>query len=326
MTELKDDFGRRFEYLRLSITEVCNFRCTYCLPHGYRPSAAGAAPLSGAEVQQLVMGLAGLGVWKVRLTGGEPTVRRDLVELVERVAAVEGIRRVALSTNGHSLAALAAPLARAGLKQVNVSVDSLEPETFANITGGARLERVLDGVDAAFAAGLEVKVNAVRLRGWNDGELEAFAAWVHDRPVVVRFIELMRTGENGAFFADRHAPLGDLVERLEAMGFVRRPRAAGDGPAAEFRRPGDLGGLGLIAPTAAHFCESCNRLRVTSAGRLRLCLFGQGGVDLRPWLQPSFSPEAVGLAVRAALAAKPPAHRLAEGVTGDTMNLAAVGG
>lgn len=322
---LIDPAGRAFTYLRLSVTDACGFSCSYCLPEGYRRPADWEAPLSVQEVERLVRGLAPLGLRKVRLTGGEPTSRRDLVELVEAVAAVPGIETVALSTNGSRLARLAAALNRAGLQAVNVSIDSLDPAEFAAITGKDGLEEVLAGVEAALGAGLRVKVNAVLLRGCNDASVDRFLDWVTDTPVTVRFIELMRTGDNQLYFLRRHLGLQQLEARLLAAGFVPKAREATDGPARELTHPDKRGGIGLITPYAQDFCASCNRLRVTSAGRLRLCLFGDRDLSLRHLLDGR-PPEVLAAAVRAALAGKGAGHRLAEGITGNVRNLAQMGG
>lgn len=323
---LIDGFGRRFEYLRLSVTDACNFRCVYCLPNGFRPTHGAPPPLAADEVEVLLRGCASLGVWKVRLTGGEPTVRTDIVDLVGRAAAVPGIRRVALSTNGYRLDTLADSLAAAGLRQLNVSVDHLDPVAFAHLTGKALLGRALAGIERSLAAGLSVKVNVVLMRGLNDGALDAFQGWVRDTPVTVRFIELMQTGGNRDFFDRHHAGLGPLAARLAEEGWAERPRLAGDGPAREYTHPDFAGGIGLIAPYAAGFCEGCNRLRVTSQGALRLCLFGRGETPLRPLLQPGAPPEALARHISAALSQKPAAHRLHVQDAGDTLQLAAVGG
>lgn len=323
---LHDPFGRRFEYLRLSVTDACNFKCVYCLPRGFRAVPGAASPLAASEIERLLTGFAALGVFKVRLTGGEPTLRPDVVDLVERAAAVPGIRRVALSTNGYRLDTLAGPLADAGLSQLNVSVDHLDPVGFAGVTGKALLHRVIGGIDTALARGLTVKVNVVRLGGLNDDAVDAFIDWVRDTPVAVRFIELMETADSRAFFARHHRPMDALRRRLAADGWVTRPRAAGDGPAEEFTHPHAAGRIGLIAPYAPGFCEGCNRLRVTARGALRLCLFGRGEHDLRPLLDGTHAPEVLAREVLRAVSLKPAGHRLHAADAGDTVHLAALGG
>lgn len=323
---LSDAFGRRFEYVRLSVTDACNFQCVYCLPRGFRATPGAAPPLEATEIERLLTALSSLGVFKVRLTGGEPTVRGDIVDLVARAARTPGVRRVALSTNGYRLDTLAGPLADAGLSQLNVSVDHLDPVGFGAITGKALLHRVLGGIETGLARGLTVKVNVVRLGGLNDAAVDAFFDWVRTTPVTVRFIELMETADSRAFFARHHRPLDGLRARLAADGWVTRPRAAGDGPADEYTHPAAAGRIGLIAPYAPGFCEGCNRLRVTARGALKLCLFGRGEHDLRPLLDGSHPPEAIARAVLRAVTLKPAAHRLHAADAGDTSHLAALGG
>ncbi|HZZ83162.1 MAG TPA: GTP 3',8-cyclase MoaA [Anaeromyxobacteraceae bacterium] len=327
MLRLQDAFGRRFTYLRLSVTEACGFRCAYCLPDGYRPSPGAPAPLTPAEIGRLVAAFAALGVEKVRLTGGEPTARKDLLEVVAAVARTPGVKQVALTTNGQDLARLARPLRQAGLTALNVSVDSLDERRFEEVTGRPLLRQVLAGVDAALAEGFAaVKVNAVLLRGLEAAELDRFVEWTRRTPLAVRFIELMRTGCDRGFFEANHRPVAWVEEALAGRGFAAAPRGHSDGPAIEYRHPEHAGRVGVIAPSAVHFCESCNRLRVSSRGALRLCLFGETDVPLRPLLQrDDQSPELQGL-LGELVGEKPRAHRLAEGRAGLAWNLAGIGG
>jgi cyclic pyranopterin phosphate synthase len=322
---LRDAFGRDLHYLRLSVTDRCNFKCVYCLPNGC-PRGSGEQPLSLAEIDQLVRGFAGLGFWKVRLTGGEPTLRPDIVDIVRRVARTPGIRRVGLTTNGYRLASIAGELKEAGLGSLNVSVDSLDPERFREITGTDRLHRVMAGVEEALAAGVpSVKVNAVLLRGMEDAELLRFLSWTERTPLTVRFIELMRTGDNGVLFDRARLPAAEIRERLERLGWTRLPRAAGDGPATNYGHPGHAGQVGLISAYGEGFCDSCNRLRVSSLGKLRLCLFGDGEVSLRPLLREG-GHEALMDLVESAVTGKPARHELGAGRCGPTANLAMTGG
>ncbi len=321
---LVDTFGRRFQYLRLSVTDVCNFRCTYCLPNGYQGGRRDF--LDRAEILRLVRGFAELGIEKLRLTGGEPLVRRDIVDIVGDVARVPGIERVVMTTNAYRLAGLVDELRAAGLHGVNVSLDSLEPETFRAITGSARFEQVRSALDAALDAGLAVKVNSVLLAGQNDGELERWIEYVRDRPVSVRFIELMRTGGNGDYFDQRHVRGREVTDRLQAAGWSPLARGATAGPAQEYGHPDVVGRIGVIEPYATHFCDGCNRLRVTATGGLRLCLFGTGSHDLRPLLQRDEDRAALQASIVGALFHKGPAHDLGRGGFGDTPHLAMTGG
>ncbi|HEY9235087.1 MAG TPA: GTP 3',8-cyclase MoaA [Phenylobacterium sp.] len=325
MDRLVDGFGRRFNYLRLSVTEVCNFRCTYCLPDGYRKSGPTQF-LNVEEIGFLTEAFARLGVHKVRLTGGEPTVRRDIGQIIAKAAQTAGIDKVAMTTNGWNLARRIGDWHAAGLTHLNVSIDSLDGEAFHRITGHDRLRSVVEGVDRALGLGMaSVKVNAVLLKETAESGLGGFADFVRERPVAVRFIELMRTNDNADYFAAHHASGQVLRDWLEREGWTSRARGADDGPAVEYVHPDYAGRLGLIAPYAAGFCDGCNRLRVTSRGLLRLCLFGEGGVDLRELLTEGRGEELQERIV-ASLIGKRAGHALADGLSGDTRNLAQLGG
>ncbi|WP_296599711.1 GTP 3',8-cyclase MoaA [Phenylobacterium sp.] len=325
MGDLVDGFGRRFHYLRLSITEVCNFRCTYCLPDGFKKTAP-LTFLTPLECERVVRAFADLGVSKIRLTGGEPSVRRDVAEIIARTAATPGISKVCITTNGWNLDRQIGAWREAGLTNLNVSIDSLDREGFRRITGHDRLPAVVAGLDRALALGVpNVKVNGVLLRDTAQAGFADFEAFVRERPVAVRFIELMRTGDNAQFFADQHAPGAVLTDWLKARGWTPRARGFDDGPAVEYVHPDFAGRIGLIAPYAPGFCDSCNRLRITARGQLRLCLFGELGVGLKDLLQVD-EPEALRARILRALAGKPAGHRLHQGDAGDTRQLAQFGG
>lgn len=322
---LVDGVGRRLRYLRLSVTEGCNFRCAYCLPDGPPPGPM-PSPLSVGEIRRLVRAFAALGVEKVRLTGGEPTLREDVREIVRAVAETPGVR-VALTTNGYRLARIASGLREAGLAAVNVSVDSLAPARFEAITGRPLLTSVVAGVEAALGAGIpSVKVNAVLLRGFDDVELERYLAWTRRAPLTVRFIELMRTCGNGAFFRAQHLDAARIVRALEARGWEALPDGGADGPAVTYGHRDHAGRVGIIAPYAAGFCDTCNRVRVSAAGNLRLCLFGGAETPLRRHLHSELEREALTRAISGAVVSKPPSHRLRDGDSGDTASFAMIGG
>lgn len=326
-TSLTDGIGRRFEYLRLSLTDVCNFRCSYCLPEGYRKRCGKPPDLSLAEIERVVRGFAALGLWKIRLTGGEPTIRRDFEQIARAVSAVPGIRRVAMTTNGYRLSERAAAWRAAGVSAINISVDSLDPGRFAAITGHDRLQEILAGVDAARDAGFDsIKLNAVLMRGVNDDELDAMVDFVASRDLSLRFIEVMRTNDNAGFFTAHHVPGNSVVRRLEAAGWQRLEREPGSGPAVEFGHPGALGRIGIIAPYAKDFCASCNRLRLDSDGRLHLCLFGDGGFDLRDLLRSDSQHDELIARIVRLTQGKAPGHRLHLGDSGATPHLASIGG
>jgi cyclic pyranopterin phosphate synthase len=323
---LLDGFGRHLQYLRLSVTGRCNFRCAYCLPHGC-PRGADAPPLSVPEIERLARGFSDLGFSKLRLTGGEPTLRADLIEIVERLADLPGLRHLGLTTNGSRLEGLAVDLARAGLTCLNVSVDSLDPARFASITSCAGLERVLRGVEAAIAAGIpRIKVNVVLLAETGAEELERFISWARDAPLTVRFIELMETCGDPAFFARHHLPAAGLERLLAERGWRPLPRAEGEGPATLYGLEGCRGRIGVIAPYQHGFCRSCNRLRVSATGDLRLCLFAEREVPLRHLLQSDRQRPELVAAVRAAVHGKPASHRLGDHRLGLVQSLASIGG
>ena len=326
MNTLTDPHGRSFSYLRLSITDVCNYRCQYCLPDGYQRTGRSQF-LNAEEIENLVIGLASLGLWKVRLTGGEPTVRKDFAEIIARVSSVPGIRRVATTTNGYRLAKNARLWRNAGISAINVSVDSLDRQRFAEITGHDHLTRVLDGIKAAQDAEFEkIKVNTVLLRDVNDHELENFLAWIKSEDISLRFIELMETGSNKDYFNRHHIRGDEIRARLAALGWTELGREEGAGPAQEFQHEDYRGRIGIIAPYSKDFCNSCNRLRVTATGSLRLCLFGNGGHSIRHLLQHRDQREELQNTITGLLVQKAPTHLLHFHQTGTTPHLAALGG
>ncbi len=326
MKTLTDPHGRSFSYLRLSITDICNYRCQYCLPNGYQKNG-DTHFLTADEIENLVAGLAGLGLWKVRLTGGEPTVRKDFAEIAARVSSIPGIRRVATTTNGYRLAKNAQLWRDAGISAINVSVDSLNRQRFAEITGHDHLPRVLDGIKAAQDAGFEkIKVNTVLLRGVNDHELDGFLEWIRSEDLSIRFIELMETGSNKEYFTRHHIRGQEIRERLNAFGWSELAREEGAGPAQEFSHPDYKGQIGIIAPYSKDFCNTCNRLRVTATGNLRLCLFGSGGHSLRDLLQHRDQRDELQATIATLLVQKAPTHLLHFHQTGATPHLAALGG
>uniref|UniRef100_UPI003BAA2DBB GTP 3',8-cyclase MoaA n=1 Tax=Alteromonas abrolhosensis TaxID=1892904 RepID=UPI003BAA2DBB len=277
---LEDSFGRQFHYLRLSVTEACNFRCQYCLPDGYEgPSSDQFMTLS--EIDTLLKAFAKLGTSKVRLTGGEPTLRRDFLEILQLTSNTPGIQRIAMTTHGARMEKYAHQWKDAGLHQVNVSIDSLDPRQFAAITGQDKLKAVLRGLDAALDAGLDVKVNSVLLNDFSDSRLHRFLAWLKDMPVTLRFIELMETGDLNQFFNKQHQSGTPLKSTLLEMGWQPLLRRKDAGPAQEFYHPDYAGRIGLIMPYSKDFCKTCNRLRVSAPGKLHLCLFSENGIDMR---------------------------------------------
>ncbi len=324
---LIDRYARRFSYLRLSVTDACNFRCVYCLPNGYQKPPGQPEPLDVEEIRNLISGFAALGAWKVRITGGEPTLRRDLMEILEIARSTPGVRKVALSTNGARLKQLAPSLKSVGLDAVNVSVDSLNPVRFQELTGRDELSPILEGIDAALAVGIsQVKINSVLMKGFNDADFDSFAEYVRERPISVRFIELMPTASNRALFEGHHIRATDIRERLLSRGWSLRGRREGDGPAEEFTHADYRGQMGVIAPYAKDFCGTCNRLRVTAQGGLRLCLFGEKDLSLRPLLRSASQRDELIAAVISNLELKDISHHLQRGIYGNNQTFSAMGG
>jgi cyclic pyranopterin phosphate synthase len=324
---LQDPFGRRFSYLRLSVTDACNFRCVYCLPSGYKKLKDSDEPLTLNEISNLVSAFSEMGTIKVRLTGGEPTLRRDFLEIASLVGQIPGIKEVGVSTNGFHLKQLAKPLKAAGVTAVNVSVDSLDRNKFAEITGTDQLPQIIDGIEEALCSGFsKVKINAVLLKSLNEDSIEEFLKLVKLKPIAIRFIELMPTGQTKEFFAKHHIQATYLMQKLVGLGWIPKQRGLSDGPALEFSHSEYIGQMGIIAPYSKDFCSTCNRLRVTSQGALRLCLFGEGNHELRDLLQKSSQKEELKNRVIEILNKKEISHYLPEGRYGNNNTFSAMGG
>ncbi len=309
-----DQYGRPIRDLRISLTDRCNLRCVYCMPEEGIQFRPPAELLQDHEILLLTRIAAELGVYKVRLTGGEPTVRPGLVDLVRGIASIRGIRDVALTTNGVRLRDLAGPLAEAGLRRVNVSLDTLDPEQFRRITRGGRLQDVLDGIRAAEAAGLHpVKLNTVVVRGFNEDAVVPLAALTLDRPWEVRFIEVMPFGAVADFAQGSVVRTEETVGRIEeAFGTLEPLDLSGDEPARTYRIRGAAGTLGFISPISEPFCARCGRLRLTADGKLRLCLLRDHEEDLLTPLRRGASYEELRETFRAAAFRRPFGHALAE--------------
>ena len=323
---LADNHGRQFPYLRLSITDICNFSCDYCLPDGYKTGIKKTF-LEVHEIKNLVAAFAALGTHKIRLTGGEPTLRRDFIEIVQAIAAEANISKLAMTTNGYKLKQNIQKWHDAGINALNVSIDTLDRARFYKLTGHDRLPEILDGIDEAFDVGFEnIKINAVLLKGLNDDQLGQFMAWVKHKPISIRYIELMQTGDNLDYFNKYHVAAAGLQNKLLADGWTAKPRAADAGPAVELSHPDYVGSIGFIAPYSKDFCTGCNRLRITALGALRLCLFGNQGVSLRHLLQDANQQDKLKALIQQQLNFKASSHFLALGDTGSTANLSTIGG
>jgi cyclic pyranopterin phosphate synthase len=301
MALLQDNFGRSHEYLRISVTDTCNFRCVYCLPNGPEAHTSPRIHLSPLEIQRAVAALSKLGVKKVRLTGGEPGLRSDLPDIVQRIANISNINKVAITTNGTAIAeshAVSATqkvrlLQQAGCSQINLSLDSLKAESFERITGRSSHAQIIHAIDAVLAeASLELKINCVLLKDLNSDEFADWLEFVKTRRVTVRFIELMPTSGSQNFYKGRFLSNMEWQNEIERSGWSEIPRTSTAGPAHEYSHPGSLGRIGFISPISKKFCGSCNRLRLTSAGLLHLCAFEGEGHNLRHLLQsPTQEPE-----------------------------------
>ncbi|MDD7426209.1 MAG: GTP 3',8-cyclase MoaA [[Actinobacillus] rossii] len=324
---LVDAFQREYYYLRLSITDVCNFRCTYCLPNGYLSTSERQSFLTLDEIRRVGQAFVSMGTRKIRLTGGEPTLRKDFIEIAENLTALNGIEQLALTTNGYRMAKEVDAWKKAGITSINVSVDSLDPRMFHQITGENKFADVMRGIDRAFDVGYEkVKVNSVLMKDLNDTEFNQFLAWVKDRPIQMRFIELMQTGEMDVFFHKHHISGQVLADRLIQDGWFLQQKAQTDGPAKVFKHPDYVGEIGLIMPYEKNFCASCNRLRVSATGKLHLCLFGEEGIELRDLLQSDEQEMLLQARLYAALQGKREHHFLHQGDSGIRTNLATIGG
>ena len=318
---LVDAFRRPITYLRVSVTDRCNLRCVYCMPEAGLPWLPNHNVLSYEEIEAIVRAAAHVGVRSIRLTGGEPLILRELHRLVAKLAAIPGIDDLALSTNGLLLADQAAGLRAAGLQRVNISLDTLRADRFTAIARRPGLDRVLAGIDAALAHGLEpVKLNCVVMRGANDDEVEAFAELTRTRAVHVRFIEVMPVQENVELQREAWVSSDEVLARLGALGTLSPvPNPHGNGPARTFAYDGAPGTVGVISPLAHDYCERCNRVRLSADGRLKLCLFGDHLIDLRTPLRAGGGQDAIVGLLRAAMHIKPERHHLALGETASIM-------
>ncbi|MHB8170154.1 MAG: GTP 3',8-cyclase MoaA [Thermincolia bacterium] len=326
---MQDLFQREINYLRLSITDRCNLRCIYCMPQEGVALSHHEDILRFEELERIVRSAVRIGIRKVRLTGGEPLVRKGLVEFISRLAAIPEIDDLALTTNGMLLAGQAKALKEAGLNRVNLSLDTLRGDRFVEITRGGKLADVLLGIKEALAVGLEpVKANMVVMKGFNDDEVLDFARMTQEFPIHIRFVELMPVGESDNWCKDRHIPVKEIKKMLDPMGKMERAKVgAGNGPAKYFRIPGAPGTIGFISAISSHFCDSCNRLRVTSEGKLRLCLHSKSEVDLKGPLRQGASEEELAQIMAEAVKDKPKRHTMAdEGWADNPRMMSQIGG
>lgn len=312
-SQLLSPGGRPVTYLRISVTDRCDMRCGYCMPPGLEFLPRDAY-MSNEEITRVIAVAASMGVNKVRLTGGEPLVRSGIVDLVRQVAALPGIREVALSTNGSKLERYALPLAAAGLRRVNVSLDTLDPRQFTEITGGGRLSSTLAGLDAAEQAGLTpIKVNAVIIRGTNEAQVPELVAMGVRRGWQVRFIEYMPIGCAAGQWDERYIPAQEILDMVrERFPLEPLPMKPGD-PARIFQVAGSKASVGVITPVSQHFCDSCNRMRLTADGKIRSCLLVEGEADLRGRMRAGCTDDEIAQILQTAAGLKPEWHGMAPG-------------
>ncbi len=323
-----DSYGRHLHYLRVSLTDACNLRCVYCMPEDIRFRPASAL-MQDDEMLTLVRVAASLGVNKIRLTGGEPTVRRGVVDLVREIKGIPGIERIVMTTNGLKLTELAEPLAQAGLAQVNISIDSLNADKFRRITRRGDLDEVWRGIAAAEAAGLQpIKLNCVVTRGFNDDEVADLARLSLDNDWEVRFIELMPLGSVADFQHDQVVPSTETKARIEAALGPLELVAGHNGhdPARPYRLPGARGQLGFISSVSEPFCAGCNRLRLTADGKLRLCLLRDDEADLLTPLRAGADFESLRRLMAEAAYGKPWGHRLEHNDIATSREMSQIGG
>ena len=324
-----DSFGRRIEYLRISVTDKCNLRCVYCMPEDGLPWLKHDQILRYEEIAEIVRVMAGLGLRRVRLTGGEPLVRRDLPVLVAMLHAIDGIDDIALSTNAVLLAEQAEALRSAGVNRVNISLDSLqESRVDALARRAGYFNRILEGIAAAERVGFHpLKINVVLMRGRNDDEVEDFARMTQRRPWHVRFIEVMPVGDNLHISQDEFVSAIEILDRLQQVAELRPvPGPQGNGPATYFQYADAPGTVGVITPMSHNYCDRCNRMRLTADGQLRPCLFGDIQTNLRDPLRRG---EALERLIADTLAIKPQRHYLIQGSavgSGGLRALSQVGG
>ena len=314
---MKDRYGRSIDYLRISLTDRCNLRCRYCMPTEGVEKRAHGDILSIEELSEIAAAAAACGVKKIRLTGGETLVRRGLIELVRQLRAIPGVEELCLTTNGSLLPRLARPLREAGLDRLNISLDTLRPDRFAAMTRLGTLRDVLDGIQAAEAAGFEdLKLDTVLIGGFNDDEIGDFVDLSRDRPWELRFIELMPMGPCAGWDRSCFLPCDTVLDRVPELEAIEA-----QGVARRYRLPGARGTVGLISPVSHDFCADCRRIRVTADGKLKGCLHSREEISLR-----GLHREALTDAVRQGILHKPERHHLAERASDTPRNMNQIGG
>ncbi len=315
MSPLIDRYNRVIRYLRISITDRCNLRCIYCMPQEGVPLLKHEDILSFEEIGRIARAFVHLGVSSIRITGGEPLLRRDIIHLINKLSSIKGISDLSITTNATLLSEYAEPLKMAGLNRVNTSLDSLYPERFFEITRGGNLKDVLDGIDSALKADLKpVKINMVVMRGINDNEVIEMVRYFRGRPINLRFIECMPTNRKSFLPARHFIPMEAVEKKIRREFPLEQTLVKGVGPAHYYRIKGDLLRLGFISPISQHFCGNCNKVRLTADGRLRLCLLQEDKeFYLGEALQKGVSDRILTRMIKKVIMAKPSRHKLVAG-------------
>ncbi|MGD2188209.1 MAG: GTP 3',8-cyclase MoaA [Desulfobacterales bacterium] len=315
MMKLIDSFGRKIDYLRISITDHCNLKCYYCTPFSGRRHLERSEILTYEEMLNVARAAAAGGITKIRITGGEPLVRKGVIEFCRMLSEIDGFKSLALTTNGIYLQEMAKPLFKAGVRRINISLDTLKPERFEKITGYDWLPRVLAGIRRAEQIGMHpIKINTVVMRGINDDEIEELARLTQERPYHVRFIELMPT-DSSAYgdYESLYMPVEEIMKKISKIEKAQiGPATDSYGPAKLCKLPGAIGKVGFIAPISWHFCGSCNRLRLTADGKIKTCLFSQKEIDIKIPLRSGATQKEIINIIRRAVAEKPRRHHLNE--------------
>ncbi|QAY65085.1 GTP 3',8-cyclase MoaA [Paenibacillus protaetiae] len=317
---LTDRFGRVHDYLRISVTDRCNLRCLYCMPEEGVQFMESSELLSYDQIVEVVQAAAAMGIRKLRITGGEPLVRPGLPGLIERLSAIEGIEDIALTTNGILLAKQADALKKAGLSRVNISLDTLDAARFRFIARRGDLRKVMEGIEAAFAAGFSpIKLNCVLLKGVNEDEIADFLKLAYEQPLHVRFIEYMPIGHEDEGWRSHYLPLSRVLDIAGEQGYriKRRELVKGNGPSDDWQMEGGTGSFGLIHPISDHFCASCNRLRLTADGSIKPCLYWVDELNVKPALGDE---EALRALLLRAMDVKPVSHEMAAKLAGQAVS------
>ncbi len=308
---MNDPYGRKIDYLRISVTDLCNLRCIYCMPSEGVEPVKHKDILTYEEIIKIVRIATSIGIRKVRITGGEPLARKNITYLISSLGTINGIENITLTTNGVLLEKFADEIAKAGLNRVNVSLDSLRPERYKEITRGGSVDVVLRGIEKAEKAGLKpVRINMVPIRGFNNDEIEDFARITLEKSYQVRFIEFMPIGAREMWSPEKYIPVNEIKSVVERIGHLTPVKARKEGPARYFRFEGAPGVIGFINAVSHQFCSECNRLRLTADGKLRPCLFSETEIDLKTPLRSGVPDSEIEKLVRLSIKVKPQKHNI----------------